>query len=145
MHWIIWLVLFVAFAFVELNTVQMVSIWFALGCIGAGVVSVITESQNFTYELIAFAVTTALALIITRPFVKKVTHTEPTPTNADALPGQTAIVTEEINNVKATGAVTVKGAVWTARTETDTADTIPINSVVEIIKIDGVKLIVKAK
>ncbi len=145
MHWIIWLVLFVAFVAVELNTVQMVSIWFALGCIGAGIVSVITESQNFTYELIAFAVTTAITLIVTRPFVKKVTHTNPVPTNADALPGQTAVVTEEINNIKATGAVTVKGAVWTARTENDVTDTIPVDSVVEIIRIDGVKLIVKAK
>lgn len=145
MHWIVWLVLFVAFVAVELNTIQMVSIWFALGCIGAGIVSVIIESQNFTYELIAFAVTTAIALIVTRPFVRKVTRTDPTPTNADALPGQTAIVTEEINNIKATGTVTVKGAVWTARTEQDITDTIPVDAVVEIIRIDGVKLIVKVK
>ncbi len=145
MHWIIWLVLFVAFVAVELNTVQMVSIWFALGCIGAGVVSVLTESQNFTYELIAFAITTAIALIVTRPFVKKVTHTDSIPTNADALPGQTAIVTEEINNIKATGAVTVKGAIWTARTESDITDVIPVDTLVEIIRIDGVKLIVRAK
>lgn len=145
MHWIIWLVLFVVFVAVELNTAQMVSIWFSIGCIGAGVVSVITESQNLTYELIAFAATTTVALILTRPFVKKVTRTEPTPTNADALPGQTAVVTEEIDNINAKGTVTVKGAVWTARTESDVTDIIPEGSVVEIVRIDGVKLIVKAK
>lgn len=143
MHWIFWLVLFVIFVAIELNTVQLVSIWFALGCIGAGIVGVITENQNLTYELIAFSVTTAIALIATRPFVKKVTRTEPTPTNADALLGQTAVVTEEINNIKATGAVTVKGIVWTARTEADSTDVIPVDSVVEILRIDGVKLIVK--
>ena len=145
MHWIFWLVLFIVFVTIELNTVQLVSVWFALGCIGAGIVSIITNDENTAYELIAFAITTAVALIITRPFVNKVTQTEPTPTNADALPGQTAVVTETIDNINSTGAVSIKGAIWTARTEPEVTDVITEGAVVEIIKIDGVKLIVKTK
>lgn len=142
MHWIFWLVLFIVFIAVELSTVQLVSIWFAIGAIGAGIASMISN-DNILVELITFIAVTAIALVATRPFVKKVTHNTPVPTNADSLIGLTAIVCEKIDNVKACGAVTVKGATWTARSETD--DIIPDGSEVEIVKIDGVKLIVKAK
>ncbi|MDD6807902.1 MAG: NfeD family protein [Oscillospiraceae bacterium] len=143
MHWIIWLILTIAFVFVELSTAQLVSIWFAIGCIGAGVASLITDSANFTVEIITFIVVTAIALVATRPFVKKVTKTSPVATNADSLIGKTAIVTEEIDNIKATGAVTVHGTVWTARAETNEECPIEADKKVKVVRIDGVKLIVK--
>ncbi len=143
MHWIIWLILTIAFVAVELSTAQLVSIWFAIGCIGAGVASLITDSQNLTIEIIVFIVVTVIALLATRPFVKKVTKTSPIPTNADSLIGKTAVVTEEIDNIKATGAVTIQGAEWTARALENDACPIEKDKTVEIVKIDGVKLIVK--
>ena len=142
MHWIFWLILFIAFIIIELSTVQLVSIWFAIGCIGAGITSLITDNQNYVYELLTFAIVTGIALLATRPFVKKVTKVEPVPTNADSLIGKTAIVTEEIDNVKATGTVTVNGNVWTARVLSGKG-VIPEGANVKIIKIDGVKLIVE--
>ncbi len=145
MRWIIWLVLFIAFVVVELSTVQLVSIWFAIGCIGAGIANIVTDGQSFVVELITFVLLTTVSLLATRPFVRKVTHTGHVATNADSLIGATAVVSEKINNVLGTGAVTIKGAVWTARTEFDADGAIDVGENVEIIKIDGVKLIVKSK
>ena len=66
------------------------------------------------------------------------------PTNADRNIGRTAVVTEEINNLAATGAVKVDGLDWTARS-TDDNITIPKDSVVVIREIRGVKLLVEPK
>ena len=55
--------------------------------------------------------------------------------------GQLAVVTEEINNIEAKGAVKVGGIVWSARSETD--ETIETGKTVTVTKIDGVKLIVR--
>ena len=35
-HWMVWLALFLLFAVVELCTVQLVSIWFAVGALAGG-------------------------------------------------------------------------------------------------------------
>ena len=62
---------------------------------------------------------------------------------AKAMIGKQAIVTEEIDNVHAKGAVQVNGQYWTAKTEMF-KDTIPKDTIVDIVDVDGVKLIVRA-
>ena len=49
-------------------------------------------------------------------------------------------VSDPINNLKVTGQVSVRGAVWTARTEDDRV--IPAGATIEVLRIEGVKLIV---
>ena len=61
-------------------------------------------------------------------------------TQADMLIGQECIVTELIDNVAGTGAVSVGGKVWTARTTDD--HVIPQGSHATVLRIEGVKLIV---
>ena len=63
-----------------------------------------------------------------------------TPTNADRLIGETAVVTAAIDNLAAKGEVTVKGQIWTARSEDGEA--IGSGERVTVKKIEGVKLIV---
>ena len=58
--------------------------------------------------------------------------------------GKEGVVTECINNIDATGVVKVSGSVWTARTEDDKT-IIPEGAHIEVIRIEGVKLIVKFK
>ena len=61
-------------------------------------------------------------------------------TNADRIIGQKAMVTEPIDNVAGTGAVSIGGTVWTARS--DSAKPIAAGSVVRILRIEGVKVLV---
>lgn len=50
-------------------------------------------------------------------------------------------MTQDIDNLKAQGQITVQGAVWTARTEPDAA-AIPSGAKVRVLRIEGVKVIV---
>ena len=62
-------------------------------------------------------------------------------TNYDRMIGQKYRVTEEINNIEATGAIRVGGVEWSARSK-DEGQIIPVDAVVRVESIDGVKAIV---
>ena len=81
------------------------------------------------------------ALVLTRPLAKKYVNGRVKPTNADMILGKECVVTEEIDNIRGTGAVTVGGKVWTARMEND-GETAAVGEVLKTLRIEGVKLIV---
>lgn len=62
------------------------------------------------------------------------------PTNLDQAIGASARVTEDIDDDAGTGAVYVKGKMWTARSSSGA--TIPIGTEVTVERIEGVKLYV---
>ena len=139
MVWI-WVALLAAFVVIEAATAQLVTIWFAIGAFAALVSTFFTES--ILAQIIVFVIVSAVALAVTRPVVKKMTKAKKQPTNADMYIGKQAVVTEDINNLEATGLVNVGGSVWTARTETEGC-TVPAGEHVTVVKIEGVKLIVR--
>ena len=139
MVWI-WVALLAAFIIIEATTAQLLTIWFAIGAFAAIVTTFITDS--IVAQVIVFVVVSAIALAITRPLVKKLTKANKQPTNADMYIGKEAIVTEDINNLEAKGLVKVGGSIWSARTEVDNY-TIPAGAHVTVVKIEGVKLIVR--
>lgn len=65
------------------------------------------------------------------------------PTNADRCIGETAMVTEDIDNIAGKGRVEVNGISWTARSS-DGAN-FRKGELVTVERIEGVKLIVKAQ
>lgn len=138
---IIWLIVAVVMAVVEAATVQLVSIWFALGAAAGCITSLFTESVSI--QLIVFAVVSAIALMITRPLVKRIKVKKAEATNSDRFIGKEAVVIEAIDNAAAKGMVKVGTSKWTARS----ADDCPIEAgaTVSVTAIEGVKLIVKTK
>ncbi len=140
-HWllILWIVLAVLFAVIEAATAQVVTLWFAVGAVGAIVAYVLNASE--LVQLSVFVAVSLLTLLVARPYLKRFTKTKVQPTNLDMCIGQTAMVTEEINNTLSTGQVKIRGTVWTARSQDDTV--IPADALVTVIAIEGVKLIVK--
>lgn len=139
--YIIWAVAIVVFAVAEGMTTQLVSIWFVLGSI-AGLISAVFKAPIIAQVLIAIAVS-IVALVLTRPIVKKRLTPNPQSTNADRCIGQDAVVTEEINNLASTGQAKTDGKIWTARSEN--GEVIAKDSIVTVKRIDGVKLIVEQK
>lgn len=136
---IVWAALIIAFGVLEAITVQLVSIWFVIGSV-AGLIAKFCGA-SVTVQVIVFIAVSALALIITRPLVKKKLETKVEKTNADRCIGMQGVVTEDIDNLAPSGQVKADGKTWTARSLT--GECIPKDSVVTIEKIDGVKLIVK--
>ncbi|MGN0573875.1 MAG: NfeD family protein [Acutalibacteraceae bacterium] len=138
---IFWIVLLVVLVIVEAATAQLVTIWFAAGAAAA----LIAERCHAPEWLqwIIFVAVSVIALIATRPLVRKVTKNKRQPTNADRCIGQTAVVLEEINNIEGKGQVQVNGIPWTARSLDGTV--FKKDELVTVERIDGVKLIVKAQ
>ena len=134
-----WIVLIVALVVIEAVTVQLVTIWFAVGAIGGLIASAF--NLDIWLQVLIFVAVSAITLLATRPFVKRFTKTNKEPTNADRFIGKTAVVTEAIDNIRGKGAVTVGGLEWTARTA-DGA-TVEKDALVTVEKIEGAKLIVK--
>lgn len=136
---IIWAAAIIAFGVLEAVTAHLVSIWFVIGAIGAFVAALFDAS--ITVQVIIFIAVTIVALIVTRPLVKKFVHPKKQATNADRVLNQKGIVVEEINNIKATGQVKVDGKVWSARSTDNSI--IDVNEEIIIKEISGVKLIVE--
>ena len=65
-------------------------------------------------------------------------------TNANSLLGKSAVVIQEINDLAQTGQVRINDIEWMARTSDDSV-TIPVDTVVIIKAVHGVKLIVEPK
>ena len=106
----------------------------------AGLVAAVFD-LSVPVQVGAFIVMTAAALAATRPLVKRWTSGKAVPTNADRVLGQTAKVTEAVDNGNAAGAVYVDGKTWTARSADGSV--IPAGTRVIVERIEGVKLLVK--
>ncbi len=135
-----WLITMVLLFVIEAAVPGLVSIWFALGALAA-LISALLKAPVWL-QIVWFVVVSILLLVLTKPLVKKVQTGKIQATNADAVIGKECFVTEEVNNVLGTGAVTVGGKTWTARNEEDSEIT-PVGAVKEVIRIEGVKLIIK--
>lgn len=136
---IVWLALLIIFAVAEAATVGLTSVWFAVGSLGALVCAL--AGGNIWLQLGIFIVLSLVCLVALRPLAKKYLNTRVEPTNADRVIGQEARVTQDIDNIQGTGAVTIGGVTWTARSEHDTP--IPAGAMVRVLRIEGVKVIVE--
>lgn len=137
---IIWLALLVVLLAVELATLGLTTIWFAGGALAAFIAAMLNAGLNI--QLLLFFAVSVVLLIFTRPFAVKYVNRSRVKTNVDSLIGQTAVVTEEIDNLAGTGQARVDGQIWTARAVSE-GDIIPAQARVKIRKISGVKLIVE--
>lgn len=136
---IVWVVLMVVFLVVEAATAGLTCIWFAIGSLAA-LIAALFDAQLWL-QVVWFLVISFVTLYFTRPLVKKYVNSSSQPTNADMVIGKEALVTEDIDNVEATGAVSVGGKVWTARSAD--GGRIKSGAVVSVLRIEGVKLIVE--
>ncbi len=139
MEGIFWLLVVIIMAVIEIITLGLTTIWFAGGALVAFVACLL--GAGILVQGILFVTVSILLLALTRPLAVTFFNKDREKTNAESLIGKTAIVLEEINNIKAQGKVSVNGQEWTARAEGG-AD-IPKDALVEIMGISGVKLLVR--
>ena len=132
--YIVWICAAVLFGIFESLTAQLVSVWFVIGAVAA-LVSSLAGAEFYVLIIVFIAVSVFMLLVKKKLIVKS------EPTNADRCIGKTATVTEDIDNINATGQVKVDGQIWTARSINSSIIKKGTNVTVE--KIDGVKLIVK--
>lgn len=139
MTWV-WLGAMILFGIIEGVTAGLVSIWFVVGAVIA-LISALMGCAPLMQFLI-FALVSAAALALTWPLAKKYKRTAKSiPTNSDRVLGQSAKVTETIDNANNAGAVYIGGKIWTARSADNSI--IPVGEQVEVLSLEGVKLFVR--
>jgi len=131
-----WFIAFIILLIIELATVNLVTIWFAIGAVAAIISTIFTDS--IAIQAIVFGVVSLVSLLITKPLIKKFKGFEVEPTNSDRVIGKTGEVTKKISSNKY-GEVKIFGNTWTATSEEE----LDVGQKVKVLSIDGVKLIVK--
>ena len=139
---VLWLAAMVVLLIVEALVPGLVSIWFAFGALAAMISSAL--GAPLWLQLLWFFLVSIICLLLTRPLARKIVNARAVRTNADMAIGQDCVVTEEIDNLRGTGAVTVGGKVWTARMA-DADGKAAKGETLKVLRIEGVKLIVGAR
>ena len=130
------------FMVIEAATLGLATIWFAGGALVALIAAMCGAGLGI--QVASFLVVSLVLLIFTRPFAVRFLSKDTLKTNVDRVIGMEGVVTEEISNLAGTGKVSLGGNIWTARTENE-GGTIPVDAVVAVLRVEGVKLIVKVK
>lgn len=136
--WSFWLIAAGIFFIIEIATVGFLIFWLGIGALFAMVASFFTSS--IIVQTVVFVVTSAILIPLTKPLADKFTGKETIPTNTYSLINKHGIVITEINPIKGTGLVKVNGETWSAKSEDESI--IAENTEIEVLAIDGVKLIV---
>lgn len=137
----IWLIAAIILVIIELLTAGFGVICFAIGALFSALAGYL--GAGLLWQLLVFAVTSVLTFVFLRPVLLKVLDrkSKDVKTNADALIGKVAIVSETVDVAQNTGRVAVDGDDWKAVS----ADGSVINKgeKVEIVSRDSIILTVR--
>ena len=134
---IVWFVIIIVAALVEMNTMDLASIWFSVGALFAFILALV--QVDVAWQVVVFLVVSLGLVLSVRPVAKNYFKTNAISTNADRLVGKVAVCTKEIL-VGERGEVKIDGKYWLAVTSGD--KDIQVDDRVEVLAIEGVKLIV---
>lgn len=135
----VWLGVFVVALIVEGVTTELVSVWFAVGALVALPFGFFKE---FWISIIVFVVVSTVALIFTRPIVRRITQRRERKTNVDDVIGKKLKTITDITKYDA-GEVKLNGIVYTAILRDNDEKTISKDKIVEVVSIKGNRLVVK--
>lgn len=139
--WTIWLI-FAGVCFVlEMATEGFLICWLGIGGLCAMGISFIFP-EAIGLQVIVMAVVSIILIVSTRKLLKGIYKNDETPMNVYTILGKKAVVLQTIDNLKSQGRIKIDGDTWAARNENE-SEIISEGDTVEIIRIDGVKAIVK--
>lgn len=136
--WSFWLIIAGIFFVIEIATVGFLIFWLGIGALIAMVVSFFTN--NLIIQTSSFIISSCILIPLTKPLAEKFLTKKTVPTNSYSLINKHGIVLQDIDSINSVGQVKVNGEIWSAKTEDDTL--IKAGTEIEVIRIDGVKLIV---
>lgn len=134
--WILWLIIVILLTFLEIITINIVSIWFIMSALISLVLSFFVDS--FYIQFGVFVILGLILMILTRPLLLKKMNQSKAKTNLDRVIGMKGVVTEKLSKLNV-GEVKVDGKLWSAIS----SDEVKIGTTVVVDAIDGVKLVVR--
>ena len=136
---VMWIVIMVVLLMIEGMTMNLTTIWLAIGSLGALFATLMGAGGVMQFAV--FVIISGVMLIFTRPVVKNYLAVKYQKTNSESLIGRTARVVEPIDNSLEKGTAFLDGKEWTARCESEN-ETINEGELAVVTDIVGVKLIV---
>jgi membrane protein implicated in regulation of membrane protease activity len=133
----IWVALVVIFAVIEILTLGLTTVWFAIAALVMVFLSFL-KIPLAVQVLIFLAISSAL-LIFTRPLVKK-SRIGKEKTNVESFIGKHVLITKTIGEFEK-GEAKLNGLIWAARSE-DNAE-IREGTKCEVLRVEGVQLVVR--
>ncbi len=137
--WLIWIIISILCLILELSSGDFFILCFAIGSAVAAIVA--GCGLSLTWQIIIFAVVSALSLLLVRPALIRKLHkpSKERLSNAEAMIGREGRVTEEIE-ANGYGRVAIDGDDWKARSREGIA--IAKGARVRVVKMDSIILTV---
>lgn len=136
---IYWLIIFLVLLVIEIFTLGLTTIWFAIGAIAAIVAALL--GAEVMIQVMLFIIVSVVTLILTRPIAVKYLGKNTLNTNVDELVGKTAVVTKPIIDENNIGEAKIDGEIWLAKSSD--GKMIKEGETVKVVEVNGVKLIVE--
>lgn len=134
----LWLIIAVVFGIAELMTTSLTLVWFSIGALVAMVLSTFIES--IVVQISIFAIISITLLVVSTKYFVDKDKSFKYNTNLQGIEQKRGVVKQEIPPYR-TGIVTLTGEDWTAISEDN--EKIEVGKVVKIVRIEGVKLVVR--
>jgi membrane protein implicated in regulation of membrane protease activity len=134
----IWVALVIIFALIEVFTLGLTTVWFAIAALIMVFLSFL--KIPLSVQILIFLAISAVLLFFTRPLAVKKFKIGKEKTNVDSLVGKHVLVTKTISEFEK-GEVKANGLFWTARSDSNTE--IVEGTKCEVLRIEGVQLIVR--
>lgn len=135
----VWFMLAVVFIVIEAFTVQLTTIWFAIGALITMVVSFFTN--DLTLQMLIFVGISFVTLLLALPLRKKLMKHQGGKTNVSAMVGTEVKALMDFDEVSKEGRVLSGAMDWLAYSE----DVVKRGDVLIVEGIQGAKLVVKHK
>lgn len=140
MNTMVWLAAMIILIIIEIVTVGLTTIWFAIGALVAIAISML--GGGTLLQITVFLAVSFVMLIFTRPFAVKYINSNRIKTNYEGIIGKVVRITQDVDNIAGRGNAVVNGQEWTVRAATDECK-IAAGELAKVVDIKGVRLIVE--
>lgn len=138
--WVGWLIISGLMFILEILTAGFLVFWFGVAALLTMVLSLFVDS--IIIQIVFFIIISFILVIATKPIVNKyLLKGDMVKTNVYTIIGKVAVTTIDIDISKSTGQIKIGSDVWSARSEN--GEVIPAGTMVEILKVEGVKVVVR--
>jgi len=134
----LWVGLTILFALIEVFTMGLTTIWFALAALVMVFISFI--DIPLVWQVFIFLIISTALFVFTRPIAIKKFKAGKVKTNVDSLIGKHALVIKSISEFEK-GEIKINGVIWSALPDNNSE--IKEGSKCEIVRIEGVRAIVR--
>lgn len=136
----IWFIVAIVSLVIEIETFQLVSVWFVVGAIGAMITTAIAPKDKWgvVWQLVIFILVSVITLLAVRPLCRKRLKVDPEANkDINSMIGLTGIALSDIDSKS--GQVRINDTTWSAQASLEIKE----GTRIRIVKQDNLTLIVE--